>query len=85
MKSEILPLSSAAFEKTYAVLSAKLPKPQADKLEKLGLFCGATVKLQKIFWKKTFVFETDGAKIAVSKNIADKISVKEISPNEKFD
>lgn len=85
MKNEIIALSAASPTKFYAVQKIVLPENQAEKLDKLGVFCGITVKLEKVFGKKTFIFNADGAKIAVGKSVADKILVKETCFNEKID
>ena len=64
-------------EKEKLVISEiKLTGEEAEKLDKLGIFVGENVFIEKIFAKSVFVVIAEGASIALGREIAEKILVK---------
>ncbi|HBK02152.1 MAG TPA: ferrous iron transport protein A [Clostridiales bacterium] len=72
-----LPLSAATINKQYYICKIALKRKYAAKLFKLGVSKGEEVKIERIFGKSAYVIETGGAKIAIGRDIAQKIFVIE--------
>lgn len=72
-----LPLATAKTNKQYYICGTALKRKHAAKLFKLGASKGEEVKIERIFGKSAYIIETGGAKIAIGKDIAQKIFVIE--------
>lgn len=72
-----LPLSAATINKQYYICEIALKRKYAAKLFKLGVFKGEDVKIERIFGKSAYIIEAGGAKIAIGRDIAQKIFVIE--------
>ena len=72
-----LPLAAAKTNKQYYICGTALKRKHAAKLFKLGASKGEEVKIERIFGKSAYIIEAGGAKIAIGKDIAQKIFVIE--------
>ena len=61
---------------TLVISDIKLTGEEAEKLDKLGLFIGEKVFIEKIFGKFVIVVNAEGASIALGREVAEKIFVK---------
>ncbi len=69
-------LTDCGQNETLVVSDIKLTGEEAEKLDKLGIFVGEKVFIEKIFAKSVFVVNAEGASIALGREIAEKIFVK---------
>ncbi len=70
-------LSDCKENAKFTIAKIDLPAKQSAKLDKLGVFEGETIKIEKKLGKSALILNASGAIIAVGREIADKISVTE--------
>lgn len=69
-------LADCKQNETFIISEINLTGEEAKKLDKLGIFVGEKAFTEKIFAKSVFVVNTEGASIALGREIAEKIFVK---------